>query len=119
MAAISFKTTDIPESNTGRVKSPNPYLPHAQAAVKARGDENEAGEYPSAKAITYTLSADEVKRADGDAVKAVSFLTRKVREAGAELDVTIRVKDNGDGSVTLWATDRITRKAKDDAEPTA
>lgn len=111
MAALSFKTTDIPATNSGRVKTPNPYLPHAQAAVKARGERNDAGEYPNAKAIQYTLTDEDVTRGGG-AEKAVKYLTRKLREAGEELDVTIRVKDGGDGSVTLWATDRITRKSK-------
>lgn len=109
MAAITFKKTAIPESNTGRVKTPNPYLPHAQAAVKARGEKNDAGEYPAAEAIVYTLSEGE----------SVATLTRKVREAGAEVDATIRVRDNKDGSVTLWAVDRITRKGGDEKAESA
>lgn len=111
MAAISFKKTAIPASNTGRVKTPNPYLPHAQAAVEARGEavtlDNGETDYPNASAITYTLREDET----------VSTLTRKVREAGAEVDATIRVRaskdDKGRDVVTLWAVDRITRGEKD------
>lgn len=117
---VTFKTADIPVI-TKREKTPNPFAPHADAAIQARGTANDKGEYPDAKAILFELDTDGFETDDKStaSAKAEKYMTRKIREAGAEKSVTIRVQLLDDKkTVKAWAIDRITREKKSDG-PTA
>lgn len=104
----TFKTAPIPTIETGRAKEVNPYTVHAKAAVEARGKKNDKGEYPDAMSILFDLEVKERQTVE----QAEKYMTRKIREAGSELGVTIRTKVT-DGVVTAWAIDKIVREKKD------
>ena len=123
MAKLNIKLTDIP-TETGRPKLPNPMMEVAQMAVEARAKN---------KAVIF-----EPPIGEGEGEYSLDYVERKLRECGADLNVTISVrqgkteKGEWDGTLTVYAKDRIKRtrrtvtpeqaaelKAKRDAEKTA
>lgn len=97
--ALKFQLTDIP-TETGRPKLPNPMMPVAQAAVEARA---------KGKAVIF-----EPDLGDGDGQYSIDYVERKLRECGAELNVTISIRrqDPEGKKLTVFAKDRIERKRK-------